>query len=352
MKQSISPFENWVDTRSAWVLEKSGGPAAGGGMTDLPQQGADLMPRTAVCVEIFQDTGAEYRVDTPGAASPWRFTVKSAKEMAKETFPGYAAPRFIYKTAQSENLLPYVLGSHRAPLALPAIRADKGTWTVLDEAEIRKLGFTQTARRFAAINKKLKAVGKGKTLQERVDERGKLAKQVFGFEGFLTLAGAGGKNICAACVPLSEAKDLVVDQTLYWKVIEDKGEAWFQVGMLNSRALTVATLPFNPKGDFSERHIHTLPYRLMPVYDPGNDDHVRIAELAEEIAGLATAQAQADPYLCDPTKALTARRRKMRDFLAKSPLVSELEGLAEAALGVTVDGEVDLDPDSTGDPAC
>ncbi len=336
------------NTRSAWVLEKGGGPAAGGGMADLPQQGADLMPRTAVCIEVLHDAGAEYRVDTPGAASPWRFTVKSAKEMAKETFPGYAAPRFIYKMAQSENLLPYVLGSHRAPLALPAIRLDNGSWVVLDEAEIRKLGLIQTARRFAAINKKLETVGKGKTIQERVDERGKLAKQVFGSEGFIILAGAGGKNICAACVPTSEAKDLVVDQTLYWKVIKGKGEAWFQVGMLNSRALTAATLPFNPKGDFSERHIHTLPYRLMPIYDPGNADHVRIAELAEEIASVATAQAQTNPYLCDPTKALTARRRKMRDFLAKSPLVSAIEGLAGAALGVTVKAE----DDSTGDPGC
>lgn len=334
------------DARSAWVLEKSGGPVGAGGMTDLPQQGADLMPRTAVCIDILQETGAEYRVDTPGVTSSWRFTVKSAKELPGETFPGYAAPRFIYEMAQSENLLPYVLGVHRAPLALPALRDASGSWTVLDEAEIRKLGLIQTARRFGAINKRLKSVGKGKTLQARIDERGKLAKQEFGSEGYLTLAGAGGKNICAACVPLSDAKDLVVDQTLYWKVIEDKGEAWFQVGMLNSRAMTMATLPFNPKGDFSERHIHTLPYRLMPNYDQQNDDHSRIAVLAEEIATLAATHAQTDPYLSNPSNALTARRRKMREFLDGSPLNSELEQLAEAALGVKAepDGEPDSDP--------
>lgn len=33
-------------------------------------------------------------------------------------------------------------------------------------------GITQTARRFAAMNQK--TVGKGKTLQQRIDERGKL----------------------------------------------------------------------------------------------------------------------------------------------------------------------------------
>ncbi|WP_257541221.1 hypothetical protein [Sphingobium sp. CFD-1] len=49
-------------------------------------------------------------------------------------------------------------------LALPALRAPDGTWSVLDESEIRRQGFTQTARRFAAINQKLKAIGKGKSL--------------------------------------------------------------------------------------------------------------------------------------------------------------------------------------------
>jgi hypothetical protein len=255
--------------------------------------------------------------------------------MAGERFPGHVAPRFIFSMAQSENLLPLVLGVHRAPLALPAQRAADGTWTVLDESEIRRLGFTQTARRFAAINQKLKAVGKGKTLQERIDERGKLSKQVFGPDGFLILAGAGGKNICAACIPLTEAKGLIVDQTLYWKVVKDAAEAWFQIGMLNSAALTEATLPFNPKGDFSERHLHTLPYRLMPLYDRTNDDHNEIATLARQLAALADTHCKADGYLSDPGKALSARRRKLRAMLGTSQLFSRLEVLAGSALGVT-----------------
>jgi len=322
--------------RSAWLLAKGVSPTQGGDTGRLPQQGADLMPRTAVCVEIIQDTGPEYRVDTPTRTSQWGFTIKSAKEMASEVFPGHVAPRFIFTMAQSENLLPFVLGVHRAPLALPAVRGIDGTWTILSEPEIRKLGFIQSARRFAAINEKLKTVGKGKTLQERIDERGKLSKQVFGSDGFLILAGAGGKNICAACVPLSAAKDLVVDQTLYWKVVKEGSEAWFQIGMLNSVALTTATLPFNPKGDFSERHLHTLPYRLMPAYDPGNEGHNKIAKLAEKLAVLANAHCTTDTYLSDPTKALPARRRKLRTMLESSPLLNQLESLAQTALNEAV----------------
>lgn len=333
--------------RSAWVLEKGSGPAVASGGRHLPQQGADLMPRTAVCVDIIQDAVAEYRVDTPTRVSPWGFTIKSAKEMAAERFPGRVAPRFIFRMAQSENLLPFVLGSHRAPLALPALRAADGRWHILDEAEIRRQGFTQTARRFAAINQKLKTVGKGKSLQERIDERGKLSRQVFGADGYLILAGAGGKIICAACVPLAQVQDVVVDQTLYWKVVTDADEAWFQVGVLNSVALTNATLAFNPKGDFGERHLHTLPYRMMPGYDAGNGDHQKIANLAKDLAALAEGHSTTNSYLADPAKALPARRRKLRALLEESPLLAQLEALVQSALT----GASTVLSDGSGSPA-
>jgi len=338
--------------RSAWVLEKGGGAAVASGGADLPQQGADLMPRTAVCVDIVQNAGPEYRVDTPTRASAWGFTIKSAKEMATERFPGHVAPRFIYRMAQSENLLPFVLGAHRAPMALPALRAAGGTWSILDETEIRRQGFTQTARRFDAINQKLKTVGKGKTLQQRIDERGKLSKQVFWAAGHLILAGAGGKIICAACLPVAQAQDLVVDQTLYWKVVADADEAWYQIGMLNSVALTNATLAFNPKGDFGERHLHTLPYRMMPTYDAGNGDHRKIAALAKDIAVLAEGHCTTDPYLADPVKALSARRRKLRALLEGSPLLVQLETLARSALAGTSTASTGGSGSGAQAPAC
>jgi methylase of polypeptide subunit release factors len=320
--------------RTAWVLEKEGLPLASGGMKEMPQQGADLMPRTAVCIEIINQNGAEYRVDTPRQGSPWGFTVKSAKELKGERFAGHVAPRFIFRIAQSENLLPYVLGEHCAPIALPAER-DGGGWQVHDETDIRRMGFTETARRFQAINKRLKAIGQGKTLQERIDERGKLTKQGFGAGGHLILAGAGGKHICAACLPVSDAADLVIDQTLYWKVFENEDEAWFCTGMLNSQAMTQAIMPFNPKGAFGERHIHALPYRLMPSFDPANDDHLRIAVLARESATIAQTIVAGDSYLADPSRALTSRRTRLRASLSKTDQVRELETLCAAALGTT-----------------
>jgi hypothetical protein len=153
-----------------------------------------------ICVELIDASKPERRVDTPQKGSPWSFTVKAAKEMKKESFAGRVAPRFIHLMAQSENLLPFVLGSHRAPIAIPAARGSDGSWHIYDDVDIRRMGFTQTARRFQTINKKLKSVGQGKTLQARIDERGKLTKQVLGNTGHVVVTGAGGKHICAACL--------------------------------------------------------------------------------------------------------------------------------------------------------
>jgi hypothetical protein len=321
--------------RTAWVLAKEGMPVAAGGMTELPQQGADLMPRTAVCIEVENAAGAEYQVNTPAPASPWFFAVKAAKELKGERFPGHVAPGYIYRMAQSENLLPFTLGAHCAPIAIPAERDASGTWCIRDETDIRRSGHTQTARRFGRINVKLAKVGQGKSLQSRIDERGKLSKQHFGEGGYIIVAGAGGKHICAACLPVAEAHDLIIDQTLYWKVFGKEDVAWFCIGMLNSHAMTEAIAPFNPKGAFGERHIHALPYRLMPTFDPLNEDHQRIAALAREIATLAQATINGDQYLSNPARALTARRTRLRTALVGTPQMGQLEVLCAAVLGTT-----------------
>ena len=322
-------------TRTAWVLEKDGAPAVTHYAGVLPQQGADLMPRKAVTIEILNESGPEYRVDTPSQGTRWGFTVKAAKELKDDRFPGYVAPDFIYVMAQSENLLPFLLGRHRAPVAIPAVRDDLGEWTILGNTEIRRLGYTHTARRFQRINERLMRVGQGKTLQSRVDERRKLIKQHFGSEGYLVVSGAGGKYICAACVSLEETSDLVVDQTLYWQVIADAGEAWYRVGMLNSHAMTEAITPFNPRGSFGERHIHSLPYRLMPPYDPATDEHARISELAQRVTGIVHRIVAANAYLRDPSRELRVRRRKVKEHLTVTSEYQELEYLCSVILGAT-----------------
>jgi hypothetical protein len=138
------------------------------------------------------------------------------------------------------------------------------------------------------------------------------------------------------CLPVEDAHDFIIDQTLYWKVIESRDEAWFYVGMLNSAALTDAIRPFNPKGAFAPRHIHALPYRLMPHFDPSNDDHVRIAALARELAEIAQTIVAEDKVVDDPSRMLTNRRSKLRSKLAQTKQLREMELLCAAVLGISI----------------
>ena len=320
-------------SRTAWTLESAGLPAVATSSGPVSQQGADIMPRTAVCIELLDLSGAEYRVDTPERGTEWGFTVKQAKQLAGSRFPGYVAPRFVHRLALSENLLPLALGAHRPPVAIPAARDASGAWQIYEPHEIRNMGFTRSARRFATINARLATAGAGHPLEQRIDVRRKLTNQRFGGTGSLVIAGAGGKFICAACIAVSEAEDLIIDQTLYWQVIADENHAWFTTGMLNSTALTEAILPFNPRGDFGPRHIHALPYRLMPPYDPVDSNHTAIAANARELSTVAATTCLEDAYLSDPRNALAVRRRRLRTLLTQTVLFRDLDRLCGSLLG-------------------
>ena len=324
------------EDRTAWVLEKEGAPIIPNAEAVIPQQGADIMPRTCVCVDILESDGKEYRVNTPDKNSDWAFTVKSAKELKGQVFPGHVAPQFIYEMVQSENLLPFTLGRFCAPISIPAERDNSGKWKIYSDADIRRMGCRETARRFQRINARLSEVGKGKSIQDRVDERGKLTKQNFGETGYLVFTGAGGKYICSACMSVEQAERIVIDQTVYWHKVDSADEAYYRVGILNSQALTEAITPFNPKGAFGERHIHTLPYRLLPPFDPENLDHIAIAEIARSVEFKARELACEDIYICNPNKALHVRRSRMRAALSEMDEWQKLEILTSAALGVTV----------------
>lgn len=324
--------------RTAWVLEREGTPVGAGGMPELPQQGADLMPRTAVCIEILSQVGPEYRVDTPGPTSPWWSSVQDAKKMKGQRFPGNVAPSFIFQMAQSKNLLPFHLDANRTRIAIPAQRDPDGVLSLRDNDEIRRMGFVHTARRFRTIDERVGKLTRRNTLRELIDERRKLTTQVFGSGSHILVSGAGGKHVCAACLPLFGTQDLIVDQTLYWKVIARAEEAWFYVAMLNSHAITQAILPFNPRGDFGERHVHTLPYRLMPTFDTRNEDHVRIAELGEYLAVVVQSLVEDDAYLGDPSRPLHVRRSRLRDKLVPIPEMQELDTLAGTTLGIVPAG--------------
>jgi hypothetical protein len=99
--------------------------------------------------------------------------------------------------------------------------------------------------------------------------------------------------------------------------------------------MTEAITPFNPRGAFGERHIHSLPYRILPSYDTSNDIHSNIARLAQELSAIAETIVAGDDYLNDPNRALTRRRSRLRARLFATDQGREIEFLCASALGTT-----------------
>lgn len=321
--------------RTAWVLGGNAAPLGASTPEPVPPQGADLMPRTAICVEIEDRSGTEWRVKTPSRGSPHYFAVKDAKKLKGETFPGFVAPTFLFRMAQSLNLLPFRCAEPFVPIAMPARRTQTGQWELLDAAAIRTMGFQQTSRRFAKIDRAVADSGVVRPFAEKINERNKLAQQIFQPGQFLVLSGAGGGISCGAWLPVNGHEDVVIDQTLYWRAVETAQEARYLVGLLNSAAITEAIRPFVPQGEFGERHLHTLPYRVIPAFDLTNEDHLEIARLAEALSEHASAAINEHPLIGDPIRSIASRRQKLRKLLTQLSEFRRLEELCAAVLGTT-----------------
>ena len=97
---------------------------------------------------------------------------------------------------------------------------------------------------------------------------------------------------------------------------------------------------FNPRGEFGERHLHTLPHRVLPKFDPDNEAHLRIAEIARSLAAEVQNILERDRSNFDPGKAIHARRRKLRSVIEQDERFSLLEDLCAATLGTSSGGAI------------
>jgi hypothetical protein len=320
--------------RSAWVLGGSTSSATSG-TDEVPPQGADIMPRPAVCIKVEDRRGREWRVRTPRRRDPEFFAVNDAKKLQGQSFDGRVAPCFVHRMVQSLNLLPFTLDGNFVQIGIPARRDDTGQWEIMDAAAIRTAGFAQTARRFQRIGRAMADADVVKPLHEKIDERRKLSSQVFPPNHYLVLNGAGGGVACAAKLSLAQLPDVVVDQTLYWTLVASQDEAWYRVGLINTDALTQAIREFNPEGELGPRHLHTLPNRVIPPFDPSNLDHMEVRSLAEQLAGLAGPLIAGEQNIADPGRPIAARRRRLRNGLKELAEFIALEDVARAILGTS-----------------
>lgn len=121
---------------------------------------------------------------------------------------------------------------------------------------------------------------------------------------------------------------------------ESEDEAIYLVGLLNSRALSEAIMDFQSQGEFGRRHIHTLPYKIMPRYDSENPNHADFIETTKLLMDGWKALCRRDSVskMLEPNSGnLNSRRKRLRIALRTLDGYSAYENACKSVLGVGED---------------
>jgi hypothetical protein len=314
----------WTDRPAA----QSGGRATG----EMGfRQGADIMPRSAIFHQVTALRGGRWRIaPIDDRAGLLRYLLAQGKRLCSFRITPTVVPgRFLFPVLISKHLAPFAL-SEPALALLPIERgAPAARWRPVSETRLAAAPAAAAAfGEIFAAHERERSRAREFSLADYFaaldTHRRKLTAQRFPNKGYLVLYGAGGSWPCAATLDLSrlDSRRLIVDQTLYWLAVEDEAHALYLAGLINSKAAREPIREFQPRGSFDERHVHKLPGRVIPSYDPTCPQHAAVVDatraLSEEFAALRESGRQQE--LFDPSRGLAWRRRMIRtEVLPRCP---------------------------------
>ena len=330
--------ERWVGklkhTNATWaevegLISRAGGEqqhgVEGGRSPYHPRfrQGAVIVPRVLFMVEQV-------------AAGPLgqvrnRVSVRSARSAAEKmpwkalpAFEGVVESEFAHPVYMGEAVLPYrTLGALTA--VLPIDR--KG---ILSANQIE--GYPGLSAWWSQVSNAWEAHRSSDrlSLPQQLDYHGKLSGQL-PVSSERIVYTASGMHLAAGRVSDPRA---IIEHNLYWASVSSIEEAQFLCAILNAALVTERVRPLMSYGK-DERHIDKYVWSLpIPMFDPANGLHQRLAELGREAEVLVAAQVLEG-------KNFVVQRRVVRDLLAQS----EVGQAIELAVRELLDGPQLVDPD-------
>jgi hypothetical protein len=100
-------------------------------------------------------------------------------------------------------------------------------------------------------------------------------------DGWLVVYTAHGANPAACVIP--NAKEILIDHSNFYGFFKDRNEALYVAAFINSQPLLERIQKFISLGLFGGRNIHKLIVEQpIPKYDPNNELHQRLVEIAEK----------------------------------------------------------------------
>jgi tetrahydromethanopterin S-methyltransferase subunit G len=124
---------------------------------------------------------------------------------------------------------------------------------------------------------------------------------------------------------------VIIEQTLYWAAATDLQEARYLEAIVNSDVMTQMLRPMQARGEHNPRHYAKDLWQVpVPVFDPMNEAHVRLSNLAEAAETIAAKVA------LPAKKRFEVLRRMVREAIAAEDVGKAIEREVGILLGGVV----------------
>jgi len=268
----------------------------------------------------------------PQAKAPWKGI----------RLQGSVEAEFLFATLLSDDLLPF--GWRR--LSLVVLPLSGGKLLSADDA-IRK-GKTGLADWLKKAEREWKQRAKTgqriRSIYERLDYDGNLTIQ--SPTGVYKLVYKSRGTHLYACVVDTQdisgwqvyglpVQGFIVDHACYWLETNNEDEAHYLCAVLNAPCVDDAIKPFQTRGLLGERNIHRAPFEVLPIplFDPEDKRHRRLAELSEECHE-KVAQFVADADEKTFKQPIGRLRQQVRAMLERE--LSQINKLVAEVLGLSI----------------
>ncbi|MBI4300974.1 MAG: N-6 DNA methylase [Chloroflexi bacterium] len=217
--------------------------------------------------------------------------------------PQLVEAEFLYATLLSTDLVPF--GYRRLRLVVLPITVDSGGKTrLIGRGEALRRGKDGLARWLGEVEQLWREKGRGTdrvaTPYDRLNYDSNLTRQR-AQEGWKVLYPRAGTYLAACVVSLGKFEDsslipikpkgFLSDTMTYDCAAKTPEEAHYICAILNAPMVDTSIKPFQTRGAFGERDIHRRPFEVLPIpiFDPQNRHHRRLAELSQECHGKVAA---------------------------------------------------------------
>jgi Eco57I restriction-modification methylase len=252
------------------------------------KQGATVVPRSFYFIELDQETPSDFEDRILSIKTADDTKIDAKKPWNTIDFHGRIESRFLFRTALSKSILPFVM--YKPSLAvLPLIVSgdqNRKKIELFTSDKLRQEGYLLASRWFNNAENiwDIHKTEKNKTINAKdyLNWQNKLTEQNLNVP-YLVLYTSSAKD--ANCTVVERANlDLpfIVDHKAYYYTTYEREEAYYLAGIINSSIPNELMKDFQSRGLFGARDVHK---KILDVYyskyDRSNSTHRQLSVLSE-----------------------------------------------------------------------